>query len=109
MPQALFNPGDLFFCNLIIHNTTSNTWTDLPEFVILDVGGILFFAPSFDSFDHYAEDIPPGTTTIPVISAFEWPENCGVMSEVLIYAGITDPDYSSLMSNLAVISFGWSE
>lgn len=105
----MFHPGDMFSCDLLIYNYAAVTWTDLPEFVILDIAGSLFFAPSFHSFDYYSEELPPGLTTIAVIPGFEWPDNCGSMTDVWMYSAITDSAMSYLRSNLVMIRFGWSE
>lgn len=109
VPLHIFTPGDMFFCNFLIHNYASVTWTDLPEFVILDIMGILLFAPSFSDFDYYMDPLPPGITIIEVIPPFEWPQNCGTLANVRMYAAITNPQMTELVSNLVMIEFGWSE
>ncbi|HPQ42454.1 MAG TPA: hypothetical protein PLV45_18925, partial [bacterium] len=73
MPYEEYTAGTMCTCHVHVCNTDPVTYTDVPVFVILDVYGMLFFAPSFGAFDYYDDPIPPGTTTIQVLPSFPWP------------------------------------
>ena len=47
MPSADYGPGDLCYCDILVTSTSFDQVEGLPLFVILDVAGILFFAPEF--------------------------------------------------------------
>jgi hypothetical protein len=107
MPSNDFGSGDECYCTVFVCNSGSVTYTDIPIFVILDVYGMYFFAPSFGSFDYYNDPIPPGQTIITVLPAFQWPAGTGTASDIVWYAAMTDPGMTSLHGNLGTFSFGW--
>ncbi|HPQ42274.1 MAG TPA: hypothetical protein PLV45_18025, partial [bacterium] len=109
MPKTEFVPDDLCFCRLTVNNIAGATYTDMRQFVILDVTGSLYFAPSFTSYDYYSEILPPGETLIEVLPEFPWPHGCGTMNGVFMYAAVTDSDVAYLVSNLEILTFGWTE
>ncbi len=110
MPADEYYLGDWFECKVAIINPSSNkTYVDFPTFVVLDVYGLYFFAPSFNSeLDYYEFDIPPGTTEIQVIPGFYWPWGAGSGSATWI-AGVVTPDFSQLFGAYDTFEFGWSE
>lgn len=109
MPEIEYHPDDLCYCRLTVTNISGATYTGMPQFVILDIAGTLLFAPSFTGYDHYSETLPPGETLIEVLPEFSWPDGCGTMSGVAMYAAVTDPEIQYLISNLEMLTFGWSE
>lgn len=109
IPLTDCHPGDSFYCHLNINNVSDIQFSDFPQFVILDIAGTLFFAPAFSAFDYYHDDIMPGQSQIVVLPPFIWPENSGSMSAVWVYAAVTDPQISALVSNFASVSFSWSD
>ena len=109
MPSSEFAPGDICACHLYICNPGSTTLSNVPVFALLDVYGSYFFAPDFSSFNHYTEDISPGTTHITVLPTFSWPENAGAASGIRWYAAMTDADITTLIGNLGQFEFGWHD
>jgi len=109
MPSDDFGPGDDCYCDVIVCNPTSETYPMTPVFVILDVYGTYFFAPSFGDFDHYTYDIVPGHFTISVLPSFSWPTGAGSAAGLSWYAAMTDQSISSLLGDLGVFPFGWHE
>ncbi|MBN1355947.1 hypothetical protein JXA40_06700 [bacterium] len=107
MPQTDFTAGDVCFCDVYICNPGGETHTDIPVFVILDVYGLLFFAPSFGAFDHYTLAITPGRATLNVLPSFTWPGNVGSATGILWYAAMTDPGITQLFGDYGMFSFGW--
>lgn len=78
-------------------------------FVLLDVYGSYYFAPSFTSFDHYTLDLQSGMTSQDVIPAFTWPSGAGTASGVQFYAGMTDSGMTRIIGQYDRFEFGWSE
>jgi len=67
MPSNDFTAGDDVFCDVYVCNPNQTSYNQTPVFVILDVYGSYFFAPSFGEFDLYTEDILPGLLIINVL------------------------------------------
>jgi hypothetical protein len=109
MPTDDFGPGDDCFCDVILCNPDQETYDDIPLFVILDVYGLYFFAPSFSDFDYYVEVVNPGEKTISVLPVFPWPSGVGNATGILWYAAMTDPAITGLFGELGMFSFGWHE
>ncbi|MBN1880477.1 S8 family serine peptidase [bacterium] len=107
MPTNEYTAGVECYCDVLVCNPGSDTYTDIPIFVILDVYGMYFFAPSFGAFDFYDEAIPPGLLTIHVLPSFPWPENTGTASGIIWYAAMTNPEITDLFGDLGTFSFGW--
>ncbi|MBN1355666.1 hypothetical protein JXA40_05270 [bacterium] len=109
MPSTEFHPGDPCHCRVILCNPGPKTYVDIPLFVILDVYGTLFFAPSFGDFDHYTFMFPAGVMTREILPEFAWPEGAGSASGINFYAGMTDREMTVLLGEYDVFTFGWSE
>jgi hypothetical protein len=112
MPSDFFMPGDLFSCRVTVCNAKPAPLTGYPLFVILDVHGQLFFAPSFTTlFDNYLSlyhTFPPGMTDIDVISEFPWPSGVGSAAGIRMIAALTLPDYSEIHGEWDTWMFGWN-
>lgn len=112
MPATVFKTGDTCWCRVHVDNYDWQPLTEYPLFVILDVFGELFFAPSFSDFDSYLALYPtflPGRTTIDVLPEFSWPPNTGTISGIQWYAGLTDPKMTTLHGEIGMFTFGWEE
>ena len=112
MPDESFEQGDPCWCHVHVDNFDGVTLTGYPLFVILDVFGEMFFAPSFGSFDSYLSlhpTFPPGRTTVVVLPEFPWPAVSGTVTGINWYAGLTDPDMTVLYGSLGTFAFGWEE
>ncbi|GEM_PF-5084644 len=109
IPSVFFKPGETFSCSVRICNMTGSTLSGTPVFVILDVLGELFFAPSFNSFDYFTQNLPPGPTTLAVINPFIWPSGTGSFNGAVFYAALTDPSMTSIIGNYDSFSFGWGQ
>jgi hypothetical protein len=109
MPSHEFQPLDLCYCDVTVCNLSPNILAETPVFVILDIFGSYFFAPSFTDFDYYEMDIQPGETVIEVLPEFVWPSGAGTLSGAMWYAAMTDPGITELVGELGIFTFGWSE
>ncbi len=107
MPGHTFSPGDPCFCDVQVYNPGKELM-ELPLFVILDVFGSYYFAPSFSDFDYLKAELEPGMNTIHIIPGFEWPQDAGEASGILWYAALTDQDISKILGNLSTFEFGWT-
>jgi len=72
------------------------------------VYGALFFAPSFDTFDYYADPVPAGISTIDVLPEFLWPAGAGEAQGIYFYAAMTNPEMTELPGEMDMITFGWN-
>jgi hypothetical protein len=108
MPSDYFYPGDACFCSLTVTNADATPLTDHPLFLILDVFGELFFAPSFTSdFDFYPGPWPHGNTIIDALPEFIWPDTGTSAIGIVWYAALTDPAISNIFGEWDMYEFGW--
>lgn len=107
MPYEEYTAGMPCFCHVHVCNTDAVTHTDVPVFVILDVYGMMFFAPSFGAFDYYLDPIPPGMSTVEVLPSFQWPSGAGEAHGINFYAAMTNPEMTALLGDMDVCTFGW--
>ncbi|MBN1356940.1 hypothetical protein JXA40_11830 [bacterium] len=109
MPSDFYRPGDECYCNAIVCNAGIAPLIGYPLFVILDVYGMFFFAPSFGDFDYYTMNFEIGETTVNVLPAFTWPESAGSASGILWYCAMTDPGITQLFGEMDTFTFAWGE
>ena len=108
MPSNFFSGGDLFYLDVYLCNT-ENTQYNVPLFVILDVYGQLFFAPSFTEFDMYNITLPPNQQIMQtVLPDFFWPHGAGQADGIIFYAAMTNPEITDLFGELDMAVFGWT-
>ncbi len=112
MSSHVFYPDDVCTCRVTVCNATAEELRGLPLFVILDVFGQYYFAPSFSDFDHYLDQygsFPAGETEIVVFSGFIWPSGVGRSSGIVFHAALTDPGMTRVVGKMDSWIFGWSE
>ena len=107
MPAPIFHPGDVCWCHAIVCNAEGHTLTGYPLFVILDVLGSYFFAPTFGDFAFYDRSFEPGESTIEVLGEFNWPPGTGTLDGIIWYGAFTNPAMTDLFGELGIFSFGW--
>ncbi len=106
-----YRPGDRCLCIVTVHNFTGEKLRNLPLFVILELCGEYFFAPSFGAFDNYLDRFPefsPGVTTITVVEEFLWPTGFESDCSAKFYAALTDPGVARIIGEMDVWEFSWS-
>lgn len=112
MPAHQFAPGNPCACSVTVCNDTASPLIGYPLFVILDVGGTLFFGPGFTAeFSNYLAQhasFNPGETDVEVLPEFLWPSGAGQASGILWYAGLTDPSMTRLEGGYDIWEFGWT-
>ncbi|MBN1551842.1 amidohydrolase family protein [bacterium] len=108
MPSNDFGPGDPCALEAHICNPSGITYINYPLFVILDIYGTYYFAPSYSSYDYYTlAELPPGLLVKTIIPEFPWPDNVGSADNILVYGAMTTKDFSQLFGNYGFFSFGW--
>ncbi|MBN1355380.1 S8 family serine peptidase [bacterium] len=107
MPKEYYAAGDICYCDVIICNPTSSIYTNTPVFVILDVYGTCFFAPSYSTYDYYVRNVYPGRALINVLPRFNWPAGAGSASGIVWYAGMVTPDMTEMIGAMGMFTFGW--
>ena len=109
MPTHYVSPGDNFYCIIEAHTTKGKTFSQVPLFVLIELGGNFYCLPSFSEFDYYTVDITTDFQKITVLAPFRWPENAGYASGVYWYAAIANQQGTEMISNLAFWSLNWGE
>ncbi len=111
MPYSMYAAGTPCWCVVFVTIDGESPLIGHPLFVLLDVFGQYFYAPSFNSeYDNYLEIYPeftPGETSVTVIDMFEWPSGAGAASGIVWYAAITDPEVTVIRGNVGSFEFGW--
>jgi len=111
MPARTFRPGDPCFCIAEVCNSTGEPISGYPLFVILDVYGVLLFAPGFtEDLDSYLSEYPsfqPGETLVTVVQPFIWPEGAGAATGILWYGALTNPSVTEIVGDWSSWSFSW--
>ncbi|MCD4654015.1 hypothetical protein K8T06_08765 [bacterium] len=107
MPATTYHAGDEFYCRVFSCNPTDTSYSDIPLFVILDIYGNYYFAPSFTDYDHYSLLLVPGFNKTMVIQSISWPTVESVCSNVWFHAGMTDRAITELLGDPDSFMFGW--
>jgi hypothetical protein len=109
MPAHFYGPGDPCSLTAYICNPGQFMINSAPIFVILDVLGSYYFAPSFSEWgDHYVKTLAPGVSTLVVLPTFNWPSGAGSFSGARFWGAQTNAAMNELVGNLASWEFGWS-
>ncbi|MBN2053989.1 C1 family peptidase [bacterium] len=107
MPSNMFHPGDYCTCYAAVNNTTGATIYSHPLFVVLDMYGAYYFAPSFGSFDYIMAPQAPGYNVYRILPDFYWPNGMGSASNIRWLGALTTPDMTSLYGTMGTFTFGW--
>jgi len=110
--KELFRKDDIFYLNARVSNP-GQPMKDIPLFVVLDVLGSLYFWPGWvdsqSGFDYQVIDLDTGVRIIPILPAFPWPEIEGSVSGLSFYGGMTRQDFSRLLGEMDIVSFGYTD
>ncbi len=109
MPDDFFQPGDTCYCTTTVCNATTETYHDIPLFVVLDIYGNYYFAPDFTDFTYFVVNLTPGLREVTILKEFTWPTGAGALSDIYWYAALTDQQVTTTVGNVAVFKFGWGE
>ncbi len=110
MPLTHYTYGDECYVDIYFCNPDATAYADTPVFMILDVYGALFFAPTFTAdIDFYTEDIALGESSMEIIPHFSWPRIDGSASNIFWYAGMTNATMTELMGEFDMFGFGWGQ
>lgn len=108
MPAHVFHAGDPCHLKIWMCNATSVPLNDIPLFVILDVFGEIYFAPSWQSnLDSYILTISPGESILVVLPEFLWPSIGGSTTGLVFLAAMTDPAMTRILGEFDQWEFGW--
>ncbi len=107
-PADYYRTGDPFYLTLNICNNASGSISGVPVFVILEINGMFWFAPSWsETPDHYIEDLPKGITMMPIIPEFQWPPTAGSFTGAFFWGALTNPALTDILGDIDVWEFGW--
>ncbi len=113
MPKSMYQPGDIFYCKLYAANP-GDAIPGLKLVALLDVGiGEYWFWPSWSHFspdmDYEEINLGTGVTERWILPEFNWPQGTGTGSGVMIYAALLNSSMSSIVGEMDVVEFGWTE
>ena len=112
MPSHDFRVGDPCYLDAIVCNATAQQLTDHPLFVVLDVFGEYWFAPSWikitEGIDFFDLDFSIGITNVEVIPLFSWPPDTGSQSGIFFWGAMTNPERTEIFGELDNWEFGWA-
>lgn len=103
--------GDGLTVNACVYNRFTPL-TQIPLFVILDAGGMLFFWDSWSTTpDYRIIDVPTGITIVPIIEGLTWPDTgTSTISNLVFWSAMTDATMSTIlggMDGLSRCQFGY--
>ena len=111
MPQKTHTGGDIFFCNAHVCNQSDIPLVQYPLFILLEIQGEYFFAPSFSqAMDSYLAAYPEfatGETMVTVLEPFKWPDNAGSFTGARFIGALTDPGINQIIGGYDSVTFGW--
>jgi len=109
MPSDYDRYGDPCELRISVRNPGPEEYTARPLFVILDVFGTCFFAPSYTNFDNYTVDVILGKQEIQVIECFIWPPGVGSAGKIRWISAMTDQEVTTLFGEMDIWIFGYGE
>lgn len=107
MPANQYRTGDICACSVLTCNPEEQTIANVPLFVVLDVFGTYFFAPSFNEFDFQTITLEPGEQKWEILPEFEWPAGAGEAEGIRWYAAMTNAQQTELYGTMDTFTFGW--
>jgi len=108
MPSDLYYPGDPCWCTASVYIKEPVPLHHHSLWVILDVFGELYFAPSFTpEMDAWPGPWIPGETLVDVLAEFEWPETGSSANSIYWYAALTNPEVTDVYGEWDSFEFGW--
>lgn len=78
-------------------------------FMVLDLHGAYYMAPSYTAFDSIPVFLPEGLAEVEILPEFTWPHGAGSFSEAQWLSALTDKEMTELLSNIDQFQFGWAE
>jgi hypothetical protein len=108
MPSTIFHTGDTCWCSVTVTIAEADPLYNHSLWVILDIYGDLFFAPSFTHEpDAWPGPWNSGQTEVMVLEHFTWPETGSSANGIFWYAALTTPDVSEIYGEWDSFEFGW--
>jgi len=109
MPSHQYYPGDACWLLAYICNPGSLI-ESAPVFVLLEVAGAYWFAPSWSQNpDHWTMNLAPDITGIPVLARFTWPAGVGAATGLRFHAAITDAAVTQVLGDYDTWEFAFGE
>ncbi len=107
MPASHYSEGMICWCRSEICVPDGLDLGQDPLFVILEVAGAYFFAPSFLSFDYYSPTWISGTNTVQILDGFSWPDTSENAFSARWYTAVTDPGVTQVIGQVGMFDFDW--
>ena len=109
MPATEFNPGMDCWLTAVVCNPTSTNVVSCPLFMILEAGGLFFFAPGWsDAPEYLSVTCPPGESRYPIIPSFAWPETHS-SGYARFWCAVTDTNITRIRGNFGQWDMIWND
>jgi len=104
--KEIFNEGDLFDLNTVVHNPRTEYSVD--EYLMLEVYGTYWFYPDWSqTLNTQQRLLDPGDNYQNILN-FTWPQVEGSASDLHFYYLLTKPYTFEIVTNLAIVTFGYN-
>ena len=109
MPAKTFRPGDACFLDVEVINP-GNPLENTRLVVALMINGQFWFWPGWTGeLDSTLMDVPIGSTELPVLDSFIWPENAGSFYPLFFIGALLNEHYTEFLGKPDIWKFGYQE
>ncbi|MBN1550783.1 agmatine deiminase family protein [bacterium] len=106
--KSLFHPGDDFILTCRVMNPGNQLTAD--EYILLDVYGMIWYWPSWSMYpDNETLNLNGNYDHTDTILSFIWPDTNGSADGFKFWAALVDPTSFTLLSNVSMVEFGYSD
>ncbi|MBN1551623.1 hypothetical protein JW979_09145 [bacterium] len=109
MPSTFFHPNDTAALTIYVCNDLESPIKNHPLFLILDIYGNYYYAPSFSGIDYYNHSYESGHNVIEVVPEFYWPFGTGHYENINWYCALLTPAMNAIYGEYDIFRFGWTE
>ncbi len=110
MPEYRIQEGDNYWCHVWICNPTSETYDRLALFVMMDVGGAVYFWPDFSSYDYREVSVPANDALrVVIVPSFCWSGlETGLIRSATWTAAMLSQDLDHIVGEISVAEISWN-
>ncbi len=105
MPSDYYTPGDTCRLDAELYNYSGVPMSNVPFFVILDIGGELWFYDDWkNDFDFKMIYLPIGKSILQILTEFEWPETGQTeLNGIHFWSAMTTQDFQQVLGGMLAI------
>ncbi len=115
MPAETYHTGDECYLKVYLGNASDTELTNYYVFVLLDVWGDFYFAPSWSYYDpqtgegvdYYIKNIPIGVSSFIALPSFNWPSLSEPLNDLAFHSAIIDPETFTIYGDFDSFYFSY--